>query len=225
LDDFNAAVDYLESEDPESNSRAENGRRIIPLSEIDTLDDNRGWLIVNYAEYRQRATKHDTREATAERVKRYRERQKSNDDVTGCNGMKRTRNGKKGHTDTDTDTDIKKKKKKKKKAEHNESTKEIFQHYIDIVDPPKQHIKKQAALNNISKWEKEFSAEDLKAAAENYSTVKTSDHQYVKGPSNFYGRAGENERFFYDYLPGQFDPTYTIETDEAEEYPVGTYGD
>lgn len=105
--DFDKAIEYLEQEDPESNSRAENGKRIIPLSEIDEVPDNRGWLVVNYEEYRKKASKYDEKRATAERVRRFREREKHcNGDVTECNGTKRSANGKKRHTDTDTDTKI-----------------------------------------------------------------------------------------------------------------------
>jgi hypothetical protein len=107
-DDFNKALEYLQREDPESNSQVEDGRRIIPLIQIDEIPDNRGWLIVNYQEYAKKASKHDDREATAARVKRFRERAKQcNGDVTGCNGLKRNDNGKNGHIDIDIDIDKK----------------------------------------------------------------------------------------------------------------------
>ncbi len=106
LEDFRLAIDYLESEDPESNSPAEKGRRIIPLSKIGEIPDNRGWLVVNYDEYKKKASKYDEREATAERVRRFRERKKCNGSVTERNGKKRNDNGKNGHIDIDTDSDI-----------------------------------------------------------------------------------------------------------------------
>ena len=109
LEDFRLAIDYLESEDPESNSPTENGRRIIPLSKIDEIPDNRGWFVVNYDEYKKKASKYDEREATAERVRRFRERKKCNGSVTECNGKKRNDNGKNGHIDIDTDIDLDKK--------------------------------------------------------------------------------------------------------------------
>jgi hypothetical protein len=109
FDDFKQAVEYLEQEDEESNSPDENGRRIVPLKEIETMDENRGWLVVNYANYSKKASKHDEREATANRVRRYRDR-KRNESVTDCNGKKRNDNGKKGHIDIDIDVDIDKRK-------------------------------------------------------------------------------------------------------------------
>lgn len=124
LDDFKEAIKYLTAEDEESNSTAENGRRIIPLSEIDEIEGNRGWFIVNYEMYRVKASKHDKREATAERVRRFREREKTNKnkeketcnapvthgnatkrEETPCNAPVTHSNACDGHTDTDIDTD------------------------------------------------------------------------------------------------------------------------
>ena len=109
LDDFQEALVYLESPDPESNSPNEDGKRIIPLREIDQVKGNRGWLVVNYLDYRKKASSCEPPGASTERVRKFRERQKKRDmkrDVTNCNGHT--------DTDTDTDTDIKKKINKRK---------------------------------------------------------------------------------------------------------------
>ena len=98
-DDFLMGIEYLEKEDPYSNSAAENGRRIVPLKEVDTIKDNRGWLIVNYLEYRKKASCAEPKGSSTERVRRFRERQKKRDE-TVCNGSETVCNG---HTDTDTD--------------------------------------------------------------------------------------------------------------------------
>jgi rubrerythrin len=109
--EFLKAISYLEADDPDSNSTAENGKRIVKRSETDT-GGNRGWLIVNYLVYRQKASKEEPKGASTERVRRFRERNKNNNlhegngKVTESNDEKRDCNG---HTDTDTDTDTKKK--------------------------------------------------------------------------------------------------------------------
>jgi uncharacterized phage protein (TIGR02220 family) len=106
--EFYESLKILEADDPESNLPAENGRRLIPLGEITDGEENRGWWIVNYEFYREKASRFDKRLKTKERVQRFRERQKEgcNADVTQGNTKKRNVNGKIGHTDTDTDTDI-----------------------------------------------------------------------------------------------------------------------
>ena len=103
--DFLKAIQYLESEDPESNTPDHNGKRIIPLSEIDELEDNRGWLIVNYKLYRQKATKMEPKGSSTDRVRRFRERQKNQELNSDETVMKRGETNCNGHTDTDTDTD------------------------------------------------------------------------------------------------------------------------
>lgn len=109
--EFEKAIDYLQSEDPESNSPNENGRRLIPMSETNT-GGNRGWLIVNYLEYRKKASKEEPKGASTARVQRFRERNKNNGLPTG-NGneteLKREERPKEGHIDTDGDTDTSKK--------------------------------------------------------------------------------------------------------------------
>lgn len=108
FNEFQKAIEYLQTEDPESNSPAENGRRIIPMSETD-VGGNRGWLIVNYMEYRKKASKEEPKGASTERVRRFRDRNKNNAlpevkrNETDGNGEQRQ---KEGHTDTDRDTDL-----------------------------------------------------------------------------------------------------------------------
>lgn len=100
--EFEQALQYLQSRDGESNSPAHNGRRIVPLSEIEEVEGNRGWLIVNYMEYRKKGSREE-QGASTDRVRRFREKRKNNDLQKG-NANVTQRNGRNGHTDTDTDT-------------------------------------------------------------------------------------------------------------------------
>lgn len=58
--------------DPESLTTDEDGRRVIPLD-----GHGYGWKIVNYSMYRDYRTSVELRKATAERVRKHREKKKS----------------------------------------------------------------------------------------------------------------------------------------------------
>lgn len=90
------AVAHLELPDLTSNLKAEGGRRIVQLSELNR-DETRGWFVVNKSHYRDKKDLEEVRAQTRERVKRFRERNVVKRDVTHGNAEKR-------HTDTDTDT-------------------------------------------------------------------------------------------------------------------------
>lgn len=115
FEQFTKALTYLESPDPESRSPAQEGKRIIPLSQVDEIEGNRGWLIVNYERHLKKASKSEPRGASTARVQRYRERQKEaendiqrnqslSENETGCNGDETRGNG---HIDVDVDVDKK----------------------------------------------------------------------------------------------------------------------
>lgn len=75
-DMYRGALTLLESEDEGSNLPAEGGRRIIPMGVLTNGESNRGWWIVNHEYYKKLGGKHDQKEKTRERVRRFRERQK-----------------------------------------------------------------------------------------------------------------------------------------------------
>jgi hypothetical protein len=77
----NDAIASLEGPDPESRTPTDHGKRIV------RLDDHRdwGWMIVNYKHYRDMATREQSKVKTRERVRKYREKQKCNADVTPSN--------------------------------------------------------------------------------------------------------------------------------------------
>ena len=101
--DFTAALDYLQQEDLSSRSPKQNGKRIIPLSELADQEGNRGFVIVNYAYYRDRGSREDRARQSTERTRRFREREKDNKNNDETQGDALKRMGR--HTDTDTDTD------------------------------------------------------------------------------------------------------------------------
>lgn len=78
LDIIKKAITVLESPDPRSRRKENEGRRII------RLDDHRdwGWLIVNYDYYRNLASEEQRRAKTRERVNKYREKTRCNAGVT-----------------------------------------------------------------------------------------------------------------------------------------------
>lgn len=64
-------LDELMKSDPESLTPNESGRRIVPLE-----GHGYGWKIVNYQLYRDYRSAADMRKATADRVRKYREKKK-----------------------------------------------------------------------------------------------------------------------------------------------------
>jgi hypothetical protein len=72
------AIVQLEGPDPESRTPTDHGKRIV------RIDEHRewGWMIVNYKHYRDMATREQSKAKTRERVRKYREKQRCNDDVT-----------------------------------------------------------------------------------------------------------------------------------------------
>ena len=78
-----SAIDKLSSPDRYSRSKLAEGRRIVAIEG--------GWELVNHADYRMKASKEDEKRATAERVRRHRERSEG---IVTCNGKDGQCNGK-----------------------------------------------------------------------------------------------------------------------------------
>lgn len=78
VDEVKAAVQNLESPDPESRSPEMDGRRLL------RINDHRawGWKIVNYGKYREIKNDEDRRKANREAQARWRERQKNKASVS-----------------------------------------------------------------------------------------------------------------------------------------------
>lgn len=78
LESTEKAINAFMSPDPYSRTPDNEGRRIAKI--------DGGWELLNHAKYRKMASKEDSKEATAERVKRHRARNACNGIVTPCNG-------------------------------------------------------------------------------------------------------------------------------------------
>jgi hypothetical protein len=102
-------IAVLESDDENSRSPTQNGRR------LERLDSHRewGWRIINYMQYRQLADHHEKKQADKIRIAKKREQEKINKTkpVAKCRKVSQdvASVADVAHTDTDTDTDIKKK--------------------------------------------------------------------------------------------------------------------
>jgi hypothetical protein len=100
-EDFDAALGYLSNPDDYSKSTDFDGRRIIPVSELPDVEGARGWWIVNYTKYRDRASREDRASQSTERSKQWRERKKGNKNNEGTQRDALGRTGR--HTDVDKD--------------------------------------------------------------------------------------------------------------------------
>jgi len=107
---FREAIATLESPDEESNLPYENGRRIVPLSELDEIEDNRGWWIVNYLHYRDKANQDERKSQRREYMRNYmadrRKNERQDKDLKSCKQPVNSCKQISPYTDTDTDTDI-----------------------------------------------------------------------------------------------------------------------
>lgn len=73
LEEVEWGIEELMKGDGESFHKDQDGRRIVPLDGC-----GYGWKIVNFERYRDFKTSREMREATAERVKKFREKHKRN---------------------------------------------------------------------------------------------------------------------------------------------------
>ena len=104
IDEAERAIGKLMSPDPYSRTPDNEGRRIAKI--------DGGWELLNHAKYRLMASREDEKAATAERVRRHRNR---NANVTECNGDVTVSNGQvtvgvhiaEADTKANTDTDSK----------------------------------------------------------------------------------------------------------------------
>ena len=158
--DFLAALDYLCEPDSYSKSEDFNGCRIIPITELTDIQGGRGWWIVNYKQYRDRAAREDRAAQSTTRSQKWRAKHKNSDKIkNGTQGDAKGREGR--HTDTDTDTDTdntasfdafwslyqKKVDKKRAQTAWNKLSLSIQQQAIADIETRYQGIKKQFIPN------------------------------------------------------------------------------
>jgi len=121
LEDLERAIAILTAPDETSNLPDYDGRRLIPLSELDEHEGNRGWWIVNHYHYRNKASKDDRKEQNRVNQQNQRDKKKqtsasvSNSQQASAAVSSRTQtSAPSAYTDTDTDTDTDKDKEKTK---------------------------------------------------------------------------------------------------------------
>jgi hypothetical protein len=78
----------------------------------------------------------------------------------------------------------------------------IYDYYIKKIQP--YHKSKQRALNNIRRYLKKYTPKNLAITVSNYAIIVNTENreaEHRKDPANFFGI---REKFFVDYLPGNF---------------------
>ena len=99
-----------------------------------------------------------------------------------------------------------------------ETSDTLYEFYKNLIKPLRKTRK--AAIKNIAFYLQEFTEKQLKKSIENYNeTAKESNPQFRKNPSNFFGRTGDSERYFEDYLPENY------KTDKPPEPKITTAAD
>jgi hypothetical protein len=105
LEKVQMALDKFYAPDPDSMNQDNEGRRVAKV--------DRGWLVLNYTEFRERKSKEYTRGQDRQRQQKHRS-------VTPCHAPSRSvtpRHSGSRQTEADTDTDTKNKKKETKKKD------------------------------------------------------------------------------------------------------------
>jgi len=107
LEHLKAGIEMLESPDPESQSKTEEGRRIIRFPEVDGRQPV-GWKLVNYEYYRDLGSRYENKEKAAarQRRKRIRDGDKSQKNTNKRDTSQAVTDSHACHGDTDTDTDF-----------------------------------------------------------------------------------------------------------------------
>jgi len=81
----------------------------------------------------------------------------------------------------------------------------VYEFYIKHVSLESTAGTKQPALNNLKKWLKEYSADELIESVKNYASTRAGESpRFNKKPANFFGRSQDSKGFFKGFLPGVF---------------------
>lgn len=167
---FRSALSILESPDENSNLPYEQGRRIIPLTDIDEIEENRGWWIVNYLHYRDKANVDERKAARRDWMKNYQRNRRKNikekSDLESCKHPVNSGKQISAYTDTDTDTD---------KVKTNGHLKDGFDQFWDQY--PKKR-KKKPALEIWKRKKLHMIAVDI---VQDVINRQTMDERWVKG--------------------------------------------
>ena len=173
--------------DPQSRSKREDGRRLVPL------DENRGWgwQIVNFKAYRE-IRNEDERRAYMRTYMRARRAQ----EAAGKQGVSNVSqcSKKKQYADAEAET---------VKNTRDIQGKELVNLYGEKVKQPSTDTSRPQARKNAAKLLKTVSFEDLKQAVLNYAEaceVLDKENDFRKNAGNFFGR----ESVYEDFLPSVY---------------------
>lgn len=201
LDVVREAISVLESEDPDSNSPEENGRRIVRIDDRKTW----GWQVVNKQQYRSMHDPAIEREKTRERVRRFREARKQAGDVTPGNAQV-TGSNTPVTPITDNRSQIADSKSKKVKNTSASASEFGAEFLIAWAEYPRKKGRDEA-LRHYSRHRKEgVELSTLLAAVKNYKReieILGVDERYVKHGSTFFNKD------WRDYAPDTWTPPKT----------------
>lgn len=146
LEIINKGLKLLQRPDPDSRSKAHDGRRIV------LLDDSRtwGWKLVNYSYYAGLATREDKKRKDRQRIA---EKRSKNNSVAGCRNVSQDV-AKVAHIDVDVDVDVNK----------NMSEADDDDFIVFWKTYPRKDDKKKASVSwrRLSKTKKEKALADAK---------------------------------------------------------------
>lgn len=144
------ALQAFQAPDPHSSNREFEGRRIKEISG--------GWHILNHGRYRELGTSEETREKTAERVRRYRERNGVKRPVTHANaGNGETPSEADTEADTEAEADLR-------------SEKKLLKTAADLLTSKPREERKSAAADFIKIGKRE--EETLRVLAETIQATR-----------------------------------------------------
>ncbi len=164
-DRFDRAMAVLLAPDPDSNLPDMQGMRVVPLSEVDFPQGNRGYFVVNHEYYREKGGAVDKREQGAKRQQKWRDRSVTN------NAAVTPRNATSVHTDTDTDTD----KEKRRQGASNRRTSARFEEFWKRYPVKKE---KRGAREVWKSRGLDGKADEIMQAVD---TFQISDSQWLQG--------------------------------------------
>lgn len=167
LQECEQALERLQSPDPYSRSQEHEGRRIAVTEG--------GFILLNYTRYRGKLKEEKIREQTRERVRKYREKKKTegnvtvtrNADVTSCNS---------GNAQSESESESESKKKKNIKKKYSEAFEKFWKSY------PNKASGKSSAYKAYQKSLKRASGEEIQKGLENHLVCPKwleSNGQYV----------------------------------------------
>jgi len=92
---------------------------------------------------------------------------------------------------------------------------DMYVFYLKEISPEEKT--KQRAVSNIESHLKKYSFEKLRQSILNYKPVALKrEPEYRKNPANFFGK---REKYFIDYLPGNFEASKKVDISQQNRIP------